>query len=121
LAEAAAKEPFNYQPATKRALTPRKRPLAECADHRGLWITDKQARTTAFPMQRPHQGKPDMKSNWPMSNLGISLKKLEASVLARDVVSNASVLTGVIRQPVARCVCETGLPSRTHGLLCSPW
>jgi len=115
LAEAAAKEPFNYQPADYSALYAAVKAAGEAQIRAAYAITDKQARTTAVSDAKAAIKASLTEEQLADSNLGTSLKKLEASVLRGDVVKTGKRIDGRDTTTIRPIVCETGLLPRTHG------
>ena len=115
LAEAAAKEPFNFQPADYSALYAAVKTAGEAQIRAAYAITDKQARTTAVSDAKAAIKASLTEEQVADSNLGTALKKLEASVLRGDVVKTGKRIDGRDTTTIRPIVCETGLLPRTHG------
>ncbi|MCD1626710.1 polyribonucleotide nucleotidyltransferase [Seohaeicola saemankumensis] len=115
LAEAAAKEPFNFQPADYSALYAAVKTAGEAQIRAAYAITDKQARTTAVSDAKAAIKASLTEEQLADSNLGTALKKLEASVLRGDVVKTGKRIDGRDTTTIRPIVCETGLLPRTHG------
>jgi polyribonucleotide nucleotidyltransferase len=115
LAEAAAKEPFNFQPADYSALYAAVKAAGEAQIRAAYAITDKQARTTAVADAKGAIKASLTEEQLADSNLGTALKKLEASVLRGDVVKTGKRIDGRDTTTIRPIVCETGLLPRTHG------
>jgi len=115
LAEAAAKEPFNFQPADYSALYAAVKAAGEAQIRAAYAITDKQARTTAVADAKAAIKASLTEEQLADSNLGTALKKLEASVLRGDVVKTGKRIDGRDTTTIRPIVCETGLLPRTHG------
>ncbi|MFZ5963461.1 polyribonucleotide nucleotidyltransferase [Thalassococcus sp. BH17M4-6] len=115
LAEEAAKEPFDFQPADYSALYDAVKAAGEDKIRAAYAITDKQERTTAVAEAK--QAIKDSLSEDQLAdeNLGSALKKLEASVLRGDVVKTGKRIDGRALDEVRDIVCETGILPRTHG------
>ncbi|EKE44253.1 polyribonucleotide nucleotidyltransferase [Oceaniovalibus guishaninsula JLT2003] len=115
LAEEAAKEPFDFEPADYSALYDAVKQAGEQKMRAAFAITDKQERTTAISDARQAiiDGLTDeQKAD---ENLGSALKKLESSVLRGDVVKSGKRIDGRRTDEVRPIVAETGLLPRTHG------
>ncbi len=115
LAEAAAKEPFNFQPADYSELYAAVKAAGEDKIRGAYAITDKQARTTAVAEAKAAIKAALTEEQLADANLGTALKKLEASVLRGDVVKTGKRIDGRDTTTVRPIVCETGLLPRTHG------
>ncbi|MDX5383482.1 MAG: polyribonucleotide nucleotidyltransferase [Rhodobacterales bacterium] len=115
LAEAAAKEPFDFQPADYSALYAAVKAVGEDKIRAAYAITDKQARTTAVAEAKAAIKEALTEEQLADANLGTALKKLEASVLRGDVVKTGKRIDGRDTTTVRPIVCETGLLPRTHG------
>jgi polyribonucleotide nucleotidyltransferase len=115
LAETAAKEPFDFQPADYSALYAAVKAAGEEKIRAAYAITDKQARTTAVSEAKAAIKASLTEEQLADANLGTALKKLEASVLRGDVVKTGKRIDGRETTTVRPIVCETGLLPRTHG------
>jgi polyribonucleotide nucleotidyltransferase len=115
LAETAAKEPFDFQPADYSALYAAVKAAGEEKIRAAYAITDKQARTTAVSEAKAAIKASLTEEQLADANLGTALKKLEASVLRGDVVKTGKRIDGRDTTTVRPIVCETGLLPRTHG------
>ncbi len=115
LAEAAAKEPFNFQPADYSELYAAVKAAGEDKIRGAYAITDKQARTTSVAEAKAAIKAALTEEQLADANLGTALKKLEASVLRGDVVKTGKRIDGRDTTTVRPIVCETGLLPRTHG------
>ncbi|MFT5784759.1 MAG: polyribonucleotide nucleotidyltransferase [Ascidiaceihabitans sp.] len=115
LAEDAAKEPFDYQPADYSELSAAVATAGEAGMRAAFAIGDKQERTTAVSAARgvimdalSDEQKGD-------ANLGSAMKGLEASILRGDIVKTGKRLDGRATDEIRDIVCETGMLPRTHG------
>ena len=115
LAEDAAKEPFDYQPADYSDLYAAVKTAGEDAIRAAYAITDKQERTTAVAAARETIKEALSEEQLADENLGSAMKKLEASVLRGDVVKTGKRIDGRALDTVRPIVSETGLLPRTHG------
>ncbi|OZB13326.1 MAG: polyribonucleotide nucleotidyltransferase, partial [Rhodobacterales bacterium 34-62-10] len=115
LAETAAKEPFDFQPADYSDIYAAVKAAGEASIRAAYAITDKQARTTAVSDAKAAIKATLTEEQLADANLGTALKKLEASVLRGDVVKTGKRIDGRDTTTVRPIVCETGLLPRTHG------
>ncbi len=115
LAEACAKEPFDFQPADYSDLYAAVKAAGEDKIRAAYAITDKQERTTAVADAKAAIKGALSEEQLADENLGTALKKLEASVLRGDVVKTGKRIDGRALDTVRPIVCETGLLPRTHG------
>ncbi|MFD0859321.1 polyribonucleotide nucleotidyltransferase [Roseovarius aquimarinus] len=115
LAEASAKEPFDFQPADYSELYEAVKKAGEDKIRAAYAITDKQERTTAVAEAKEAIKAALTEEQLADENLGSALKKLEAAVLRGDVVKTGKRIDGRALDTVRPIVCETGLLPRTHG------
>ncbi|MFV2053757.1 polyribonucleotide nucleotidyltransferase [Aliiroseovarius sp. YM-037] len=115
LAEDAAKEPFDFQPADYSDLYEAVKKAGEKDMRAAFAITDKQERTTAVSAARDAIIESLSEEQVEDPNLGSALKKLEAGILRGDVVKTGKRIDGRDTTTVRPIVCETGLLPRTHG------
>ncbi|MCR8826883.1 polyribonucleotide nucleotidyltransferase [Pseudosulfitobacter koreensis] len=115
LAESAAKEPFDFQPADYSELSAAVKAAGETEMRAAFAISDKQERTSAVSAARDTilAALSDEQKEDP--NLGSALKKLEASILRGDVVKTGKRIDGRQTDEIRDIVCETGFLPRTHG------
>jgi polyribonucleotide nucleotidyltransferase len=115
LAEEAAKEPFDFQPADYSELSAAVKAAGETEMRAAFAISDKQERTTAVSAARDTimAALSDEQKEDP--NLGSAMKGLEASILRGDVVKTGKRIDGRKTDEIRDIVCETGLLPRTHG------
>jgi len=112
MAEDAAKEPFDFQPADYSDLYA----AAKSAEMRAAFaLTDKQERTAAVNAARETIKAALSEEQLADANLGSALKKLEAGILRGDVVKTGKRIDGRALDTVRPIVCETGMLPRTHG------
>ncbi|RVT83312.1 polyribonucleotide nucleotidyltransferase [Rhodobacteraceae bacterium CCMM004] len=115
LAEEAANEPFDYQPADTSDLAEAVRAAGEDKVRAAYKILDKQERTTAQNAARDHIIASLTEEQREHPDLVGVIKKLEAKVLRGDVVKNGTRIDGRALDQVRPIVAETGLLPRTHG------
>jgi len=115
MAEDAAKEPFDFQPADYSELFAAAKSAGETEMRAAFALTDKQQRTTAVNAARAPIKAALSEEQLADVNLGSALKKLEASILRGDVVKTGKRIDGRALDTVRPIVCETGLLPRTHG------
>ena len=115
MAEDAAKEPFDFQPADYSELFAAAKSAGETEMRAAFALTDKQERTTAVNAARATIKAALSEEQLADVNLGSALKKLEAGILRGDVVKTGKRIDGRALDTVRPIVCETGLLPRTHG------
>ncbi|PVA10008.1 polyribonucleotide nucleotidyltransferase [Pelagivirga sediminicola] len=115
LAEASAKEPFDFQPADYWDLYDAVKKAGEDKIRAAYAITDKQERTTAVADAKEAIKASLSEEQLEDPNLGPALKKLEAAVLRGDVVKTGKRIDGRALDTVRPIVSQTGLLPRTHG------
>ncbi|KAF0676562.1 polyribonucleotide nucleotidyltransferase [Profundibacterium mesophilum] len=115
LAEDAAKEPFDFQPADYSDLYAAVKSAGEQKMRDAFAITDKQERVAAVSQAREQIRGQLSEEQLEDENLGSAFKKLESAVLRGDVVKNGKRIDGRRTDEVRPIVAETGLLPRTHG------
>ena len=115
LAEAAAKEPFNFQAPDYSDLYAAIKAAGETQMRAAFAIGDKQERVAAVAAARDAIKAALSEEQLSNSNLGSAMKKLEASILRGDVVKTGKRIDDRSTTQVRPIVCETGLLPRTHG------
>ncbi|MGZ2259554.1 polyribonucleotide nucleotidyltransferase [Roseobacter sp. A03A-229] len=115
LAEEAAKEPFDFQPADYSELSAAIAAAGEADMRAAFAISDKQERTTAVAAAREAIMEALSEEQAEDPNLGSAIKGLEASILRGDVVKTGKRIDGRKTDEIRDIVCETGLLPRTHG------
>ncbi len=115
LAEAAAKEPFNFQAPDYSDLYSAIKAAGEDQMRAAFAISDKQERVAAVSAARDAIKASLTEDQLADANLGSAMKKLEASILRGDVVKTGKRIDGRTTTQVRPIVCETGLLPRTHG------
>jgi polyribonucleotide nucleotidyltransferase len=115
MAEDAAKEPFDFQPADYSDLYAAAKSAGEADMRAAFALTDKQERTAAVNAARETTKAALSEEQLADANLGSALKKLEAGILRGDVVKTGKRIDGRALDTVRPIVCETGMLPRTHG------
>ena len=116
MAEDAAKEPFDFQPADNSALYARVKDLGEDAMRAAFAITDKQQRQSAISASRDTIKAGLTEDELAQdSALGACFKKLESEVLRGDVIATGKRIDGRDLTTVRPIECEVGILPRTHG------
>ncbi|AUR05312.1 polyribonucleotide nucleotidyltransferase Pnp [Phaeobacter inhibens] len=115
LAEEAAKEPFDFQPADYSELFAAVKAAGEEQMRAAFAITDKQERTAAVAAAREAIKSSLSEEQLEDANLGSALKKLEAGILRGDVVKTGKRIDGRSTTDVRAIESETGMLPRTHG------
>ena len=115
MAEDAAKEPFDFQPADYSDLYAAAKSAGEADMRAAFALTDKQERTAAVNAARETIKAALNEEQLADANLGSALKKLEAGILRGDVVKTGKRIDGRALDTVRPIVCETGMLPRTHG------
>ncbi len=115
LAEASAKEPFDYQPPDYSDLSAAVQAAGEEQMRAAYAITDKQERTAAVSAAKQAIKATLSEEQLEDANLGTALKKLESKILRGDVVKNGRRIDGRATDEIRPIVAETGLLPRTHG------
>ncbi|KII17164.1 polyribonucleotide nucleotidyltransferase [Phaeobacter sp. S60] len=115
LAEDAAKEPFDFQPADYSELFAVVKAAGEEQMRAAFAITDKQERTAAVAAARDAIKASLTEEQLEDANLGSALKKLEAGILRGDVVKTGKRIDGRSTTDVRAIESETGMLPRTHG------
>ncbi|ARC87704.1 polyribonucleotide nucleotidyltransferase [Rhodovulum sp. MB263] len=115
LAEAAAKEPFDFTPPDYSALYDAVKAAGEDKMRAAYAITDKQARVAAVSAAKDEIKATLSEEQLADPNLGSAMKKLESTVLRSDVVKHGRRIDGRALTQVRPIECEVGLLPRTHG------
>ena len=115
LAEAAAKEPFDFQSPDYSALYDAVKAAGEEQMRAAYAILDKQQRVAAVSAAKDAIKGALTEEQLEDKNLGSALKKLESSILRGAVVKDGKRIDGRALDKVRPIVCETGLLPRTHG------
>ena len=116
MAEEAAKEPFDFQPADNSALYGRVKELGENAMREAFAITDKLARQDAIAAAREAilagLTEEELADETAVKDC---FKELESEVVRGDILNNGRRIDGRDLKTVRPIVCEPGLLPRTHG------
>ncbi|MEM7440466.1 MAG: polyribonucleotide nucleotidyltransferase [Pseudomonadota bacterium] len=115
LAEDAAKDMFDYQPADTSDLMAKVKSVGEDAVRAAFKITDKQERTAAISAARQTIMDGLSEDEQADPGLGGVMKKLESSVVRGDIVNNGTRIDGRALDEVRDIVSETHVLPRTHG------
>ncbi len=115
MAEAAAKEPYDFQAPDYSALLAKVTELGEDKIRAAYAHTDKQERTTAISAAREEIKAALSEEELEDANLSTALKKLESKVVRGDIVNTGKRIDGRDLSTVRPIVSETGLLPRTHG------
>ena len=115
VAEAAAKEPFDFQPADYSELYDAIKGACEADMRAAFALSDKQERVAAISAAREKGVAALTEDQQSDANIGSAFKKLEAAILRGDVVKNGTRIDGRKTDEVRDIVCETGMLPRTHG------
>ncbi|MGR3521664.1 MAG: polyribonucleotide nucleotidyltransferase [Paracoccus sp. (in: a-proteobacteria)] len=115
LAEAAAKEPFDFQSPDYSALYARVKSLGE-ADMRAAYaIKDKSDRQDAVAAVKAKVRDALSDEDLEDPNLGSALKKLESAILRGDIINGGARIDGRDTRTVRAIESEVGFLPRTHG------
>jgi polyribonucleotide nucleotidyltransferase len=115
LAEDAAKEPFDFQPADYSALYAKVKAAGEAPMRAAFAIHNKQERVNAIAAARDAVRAALSEEELADQNLGSCFKKLESAILRGDVVKNGVRIDGRDTKTVRPIVSEVGILPRTHG------
>ncbi|WP_371060999.1 polyribonucleotide nucleotidyltransferase [Rhodosalinus sp. 5P4] len=115
LAEAAAKDPFDFQPPDYTDIAARVRELGEEKMRAAFAITDKQERSNAIEAAREEVKAQLTEEERAHENLGDAFKKLESSILRGTIIEGGARIDGRDHETVRPIVSEVGLLPRTHG------
>jgi polyribonucleotide nucleotidyltransferase len=115
LAEEAAKEPFDFQPADYSDLYAAVKAAGEDKIRAAYGNTDKQERVAALSVAKEEIVAALTEEQQEDENLGSALKKLESSVVRGDVVKTGKRIDGRALDTVRPIVSEAGILPRTHG------
>ncbi|PCD76338.1 polyribonucleotide nucleotidyltransferase [Pseudothioclava arenosa] len=115
LAEAAAKEPFNFTAPDYSELYAVVKAAGEDKMRAAYAITNKQERVAAVAAAKEEIKAGLTEEQLADANLGSAIKKLESSVLRGSVVKEGKRIDGRALDQVRPIVAETGLLPRTHG------
>ena len=115
LAEDAAKDMFDFQPADYSELYAKVEKVGEVAVRAAFAITDKQERTTAISAARNTIKEALSEEDRGDDQLGNCFKKLESAVVRGDVIKTGKRIDGRDLTTVRQIVSEVGILPRTHG------
>ena len=115
LAEAAAKEPFNFQSPDYSALYARVKSLGEDAMRAAYAIVDKADRQDAVAAAKAAVKAGLSEEELLDPNLGSALKKLESGILRGDIINGGARIDGRDNKTVRAIDSEVGILPRTHG------
>jgi len=115
LAEDAAKEPYDYQPADYSELYGKVSAAGEEAMRAAFAILDKQERQGAISAARDAVKATLTEEELDDSQLGNCFKKLESEVVRGDVLKTGKRIDGRALDTVRPIVSDVGLLPRTHG------
>ena len=115
LAEEAAKDPFDFQPADTSALYARVKTAGEATMRAAFAIRDKQERTTALSDARKTILAALSEEDQADKGLKDCFKQLESEVLRGDIINGGARIDGRDLTTVRPIVSEVGVLPRTHG------
>lgn len=115
LAEAAAKEPFDFQSPDYTALSARVKELGGDAMRAAYAIRDKGERHDAVEAAKAAVKAGLSEEELADANLGSALKKLESGILRGDIIKGGARIDGRDTKTVRPIDCEVGFLPRTHG------
>jgi len=115
LAEEAANDPFDFQPADYSDLYAAVKAAGEDKIRAAYGNTDKQERVAAIAAAREEIVAGLSEEQQGDENLGSALKKLESSVVRGDVVKTGKRIDGRALDTVRPILSEVGILPRTHG------
>lgn len=115
LAEAAAKEPFDFQSPDYSGLYGRVSALGEAAMRAAYAIRDKGERRDAIEAAKAAIKAGLTEEELADSHLGSALKKLESGILRGDIINGGARIDGRDTKTVRAIDSEVGILPRTHG------
>ncbi|MFC7705721.1 polyribonucleotide nucleotidyltransferase [Plastorhodobacter daqingensis] len=115
LAEAAAKEPFDFQAPDYSDLYAKVKAAGEDQMRAAFAIKDKQERVNAVAAAREAVRATLSEEELADENLGSAFKKLESSILRGDIINGGARIDGRDTKTVRPIVSEVGILPRTHG------
>jgi polyribonucleotide nucleotidyltransferase len=115
LAEAAAKEPFDFQSPDYSALYARVKSLGQDGMRAAYAIIDKSDRRDAIQAVREKVVASLSEEDLADPNLGSALKKLESGILRGDIINGGARIDGRDTHTVRAIESEVGILPRTHG------
>ena len=115
LAEQAAKEPFDFQPADYSALQARVTALGEAQMRAAYGILDKAERRDAIAAAKDAVKAQLSEDELADRNLGSVFKALESEILRGDIIRGGARIDGRDNKTVRPIDSEVGILPRTHG------
>ena len=115
LAEAAAKEPFDYSAPDYSALYAKVKAAGEAKRRAAFGLRDKQERQNAISAARDTVKAALSADDLADTNLGSAFKKLESAILRGDIINGGARIDGRDNKTVRPIVSEVGILPRTHG------
>ena len=115
LAEAAAKEPFDFQAPDYSALYERVKSLGETAMRAAYALRDKSERHDAIEAAKAAVKAGLTEEELADINLGSAFKKLESGILRGDIIRGGARIDGRDNRTVRAIDVEVGILPRTHG------
>ncbi|MTH78215.1 polyribonucleotide nucleotidyltransferase [Paracoccus aestuariivivens] len=115
LAEAAAKEPFDFQSPDYSELYARVKSLGETEMRAAYAIKDKADRQDAVAAAKATVKAGLTEEELADANLGSALKKLESGILRGDIINGGARIDGRDTRTVRAIDSEVGILPRTHG------
>jgi polyribonucleotide nucleotidyltransferase len=115
LAEAAAKEPFDYSAPDYSALYAKVKAAGEMQMRAAFALRDKQERQNAISAARDAVKAALSAEDLADANLGSAFKKLESAILRGDIINGGARIDGRDNKTVRPIVSEVGILPRTHG------
>ncbi|MTH65264.1 polyribonucleotide nucleotidyltransferase [Paracoccus shanxieyensis] len=115
LAEAAAKEPFNFQSPDYSALFGRVKTLGEAQMRAAYALRDKGERHDGIEAAKATIKAGLTEEELADANLGSALKKLESGILRGDIINGGARIDGRDNKTVRAIDSEVGVLPRTHG------
>lgn len=115
LAEAAAKEPFDFQSPDYSELYAKVKAAGEAEMRAAYAIRDKSERQNAIAAAKAKVKEGLTEDELANPNLGSALKKLESGILRGDIISGGARIDGRDTKTVRPIVSEVGILPRTHG------
>ena len=114
LAEAAAKEPFDYSAPDYSALYAKVKAAGEAKMRAAFGLRDKQERQNAISAARDTVKAALSADDLADTNLGSAFKKLESAILRGDIINGGARIDGRDNKTVRPIVSEVGILPRTH-------
>lgn len=115
LAEAAAKEPFDFSAPDYSELYAKVKAAGEAQMRAAFALKDKQERTNAISAARDAVKAVLSEEDLADANLGSAFKKLESSILRGDIINGGARIDGRDTKTVRPIVSEVSFLPRTHG------